>query len=264
VQAVVERASSRVQLTFVLNFSPLDFPKVKQWEQRAETLFASNTSLWHSLWLNLQPLPTNTIFGPTWKHIVGEAAIWETLAGCQIPFLPSHFAQANLEMFEKLLLDLVALLPQDARVVELFAGMGVISLVIRSRCARVTAIERDESAALAFIQAKTRLAPHLHEGMEFIVGDAAAGHEAMEEATTVIVDPPRKGLPHALVKAIAMAKNVHTLLYISCHFSTLERDIGELMDQGGFRISFARSYLFFPGTDQIETLVQLVRWKRSG
>jgi tRNA/tmRNA/rRNA uracil-C5-methylase (TrmA/RlmC/RlmD family) len=259
VQLVVERMSQRVQATCVLNLSSLDVPEVKIWEHMATELYALNTDLWHSWWINLQPRPINTIFGPTWKHIVGSRLIWETLAGSDIPFLPSHFAQGNLEMFEVLLHDLVCLLPEEARVVELFAGMGVISLVIRPVCAEVTAIERDESAFQSFLRAKERLPLHLHEGIHFVIGDATAGHEALEEATTVIVDPPRRGLPHGLIKSIALAKNVRTLLYISCHFQTLERDVVELIQQGGFQIAFARSYLFFPGTDQIETLVKLVR-----
>ncbi len=259
VQAVVERASQRVQMTLVLNLPSLHVPEVGAWEQRAKELFAHNTALWHSFWLNLQPLASNTIFGPLWQHVVGGDCIWETLAGCSIPFLPSHFSQANLEMFELLLKDLITLLPHDARVVELFAGMGVISLVIRHRCAAVTAIERDESAAEAFFKARQRLPTHLHQGMNFIVGDAQMCHEALEEATTVIVDPPRKGLSQSLIRGMAQAHSVRTLLYISCHFPTLQRDIGELMEQGGFRPSFARSYVFFPGTDQIETLVQLIR-----
>jgi 23S rRNA (uracil1939-C5)-methyltransferase len=259
IQAVVERSSQRVQLTFVLNLPSLESAEVKAWEQRTTTLFANNSSLWHSFWLNLQSRPTNTIFGPTWKHVVGNRLVWETLADCQIPFLPSHFVQANLAMFDTLLRDLVSLLPRDAHVVELFAGMGVISLVIRPRCARVTAVERDGGALAAFLEAKEKLPLHLHEGMEFIVGDVAAGNEALGEATTVVVDPPRKGLPKSLVESIARAKNVRTLLYISCHFPTLERDIIELMQQGRFHIAFARSYLFFPGTEQVETLVNLVR-----
>jgi len=259
VQAVVERSSQRVALVFVLNLSSLDSPEIKGWKQKARDLFADNSALWHSFWLNLQPRPVNTIFGPTWSHVVGSRLVWERIAGCEIPFLPSHFSQGNLEMFERLLVDLSSLLPVHARVVELFAGMGVISLVIRPRCASVTAIERDESARAAFLEAKERMDPRFHEEMDFIVGDATAGNQALDVATTLIVDPPRKGLSKRLITLISAAKNVRTFFYISCHFSTMERDIVELMQQGDFRVTFARSYLFFPGTDQIETLVKLER-----
>jgi 23S rRNA (uracil1939-C5)-methyltransferase len=259
IQAAVERSSQRVQLSFVLNVHPCDSAKVCAWEHRAREVFSTNAALWHSLWLNFQPKPINTIFGPTWKHIIGPSHIWETLAGTEIPFLPSHFAQANLEMFEELLEDLMDLLPPKASVVELFAGMGVITLVIRPRCLKVVAIERDESAFQSFQQAKERLPADLQEGMDFVVADALSGHEAINDATTLIVDPPRKGLSPTLVRTIVEAKSIDTLFYISCHFPTLERDLADLIECSGFRIDFARSYIFFPGTDQIETLVRLVR-----
>jgi tRNA/tmRNA/rRNA uracil-C5-methylase (TrmA/RlmC/RlmD family) len=258
-QAVVERATHRVQLSFVLNIPSLTSSEAQEWESRAHSLFSASPHLWHSFWINLQPLPTNTIFGPVWKHVVGSPLIWETLVGCDIPLLPSHFAQANLDMFERLLIDLVALLPSNAKVVELFAGMGVISLVIRRHCASVTAVERDVGAYEAFVQAKQRLPECQQQGLHFVVGDAAACHDSIMEASTVIVDPPRKGLSKSLVEHLAHALNIRTVFYISCHFPTLERDIREMMALGGFHIAFARSYLFFPGTDQIETLVKFVR-----
>jgi tRNA/tmRNA/rRNA uracil-C5-methylase (TrmA/RlmC/RlmD family) len=162
-------------------------------------------------------------------------------------------------MFELLLKDLVSILPLQANVVELFAGMGVISLVIRPHTATVTAVERDESAHQAFALAQQRLSEDQQQKMRFVVADAGACHEIVEEASTIIVDPPRKGLSSSLLTQLASSTNLKTVLYISCHFKTLERDIQEMMALGGFRIAFARSYLFFPGTDQIETLVKFVR-----
>lgn len=258
IQAVVERSSGRVQMTLVLNCASLDCPEVLEWERRAEGLYALDP-VWHSFWINLQPLRTNTIFGPVWRHLLGERYVWETVVGCDIPILPSHFSQANLGMFERLLNDLILLLPPQSTVVELFAGMGVISLAIRRHCASVTAIERDGAAAEPFGQARQRLPRHLQDGLTFLVDDAQAADEVLSGATTVIVDPPRKGLSRALIQKIAQAHNIRTVFYVSCHFPTLERDVEELMEKGAFTLAFARGYLFFPGTDQIETLVQLVR-----
>ena len=259
VQAVVERKSQKVQLSFVLALSDLTSQAVLEWEKKAHELFAHDPTLWHSFWINLQPLPSNTIFGPIWKHVTGAQFVWETIAGCEVSFLPSHFCQANLEMFERLLHDLSARLSKNSRVVELFAGMGVISLALRRHCSSVTAIERDASAEDAFMRAKQRLPSQLQDNMRYVVGDAKDCYESVQDATTVVVDPPRKGLSLDLIQTIAESKSVQTLFYISCHFPTLERDVVEMMRQGGFSISFARSYLFFPGTGHIETLVCFTR-----
>ena len=263
IQAVVERETNRVQLTFVLSLPTFDTSEVKEWGRRANAFLEEDPSLWHSFWINLQPLPVNTIFGPHWKRVNGEPFVWETIAGCIVPFLPSHFGQANPEMFERVVHDLIALLPPNATIVELFAGMGVMSLALRPYCASVTAIERDGTAMGSFLEAKKRLPLALQDGLRYIVQDASAGPEVVQGASAVVVDPPRKGLPLNLVHSIAREESITDLFYLSCHFPTLERDMGQIMNEGGFSVSFARSYLFFPGTEHIETLVRFSR-KKSG
>ena len=260
VQLMVERHSGRVQLTLVLHLPNLESSQVRDWEDWARSLYAQNPLRWHSFWINLQPKSTNTIFGPQWKHICGEPLIWEQICGQQIPLLPSHFSQANLGMFEQLLGDLLHRLPEGQRIVDLYGGMGVIGCVVAPKCRSVTVVERDASAQEPFLEAKKRLPAGVD--IQHIVGDVGEVLDVLNEATTVIVDPPRKGLPLSVVQALGEKEQIQTLFYISCHFHTLERD-AQLLLEKGFSISFARSYLFFPGTDQIETLVCFEK-KRSG
>lgn len=260
VQLMVERHSGRVQLSLVLHLPSFDDSKVSDWEAWAQNLYAQDPGRWHSFWINLQPKSTNTIFGPQWKHICGEPLIWEQICGQQIPLLPSHFSQANLGMFERLLDDLLHLLPEGQRVVDLYGGMGVIGCVVAPKCQSVTVVERDASSQGPFLEAKKRLPEEVD--IKHIVGDVGETLDVLDGATTVIVDPPRKGLPQSVVQILSEKKRIEHLFYISCQFLTLERDAQMLMKEG-FSISFARSYLFFPGTDHIETLVCFQR-KGSG
>ena len=260
VQLMVERHSGRVQLTLVLHLPNLESSQVRDWEDWARSLYAQNPLRWHSFWINLQPKSTNTIFGPQWKHICGEPLIWEQICGQQIPLLPSHFSQANLGMFERLLGDLLHRLPEGQRIVDLYGGMGVIGCVVAPKCRSVTVVERDASAQEPFLEAKKRLPAGVD--IQHIVGDVGGTLDVLNDVTTVIVDPPRKGLPLSVVQALGEKEQIQTLFYISCHFHTLEQD-AQLLLEKGFSISFARSYLFFPGTDQIETLVCFEK-KRSG
>lgn len=252
VQLMVERHSGRVQLTLVLNLPNFESSQVHDWEAWAHSLYSQDPARWHSFWINLQPKATNTIFGAQWKLVCGEPLIWEQICGQQIPLLPSHFSQANLEMFDQLLGDLLHLLPEGQRVVDLYGGMGVIGCVVAPKCRSVVVVERDESAQEPFLEAKKRLPAEVD--INYIVGDVGETLDVLNEATTVIVDPPRKGLPPSVVQKLGEREQIRTLFYISCHFHTLERD-AQLLLEKGFSISFARSYLFFPGTDQIETLV---------
>ncbi len=252
VQPCVERRSGRVQLTLVLT------KRSDEVERIALALYESDLSFWHSIWINIQPERTNTIFGLEWRRVCGPQFVWEELCGIQIPFLPNHFGQANLEMFERLLRDLCRLIPKKSHVVELFAGMGVMSLVLRSHVSSMRAVEREPLAQEAFQEAKERLPYPLQKNLEFQVADAMTSSDVLVGADTVIVDPPRKGLSLELIDTLCATKGLQRLAYISCHFPSFERDAECLMKRG-FTIDFARSYLFFPGTDQIETLALFVK-----
>lgn len=45
-----------------------------------------------------------------------------------------------------------------------------------------------------------------------------------------------------------------TLIYLSCGFSALMRDCDALLASGQWRLVHAHAFLFFPGTDSLETL----------
>ncbi len=259
IQCVVERATSRIQASFVVNT-----PFGKVWVERLNRLYAKNPLLWHSLWINVQQTPTNTIFGKEWHHVMGEKYVWEFIptqaeelggyiCGLQVPFLPSHFGQANLEMFEKLLEDLLACFPSDAHIAELFSGMGLISIILRPKARSITLYEIEPSAKESFLLLQKQLPPHLQENCTFIVGDANTAHEVCERATAVILDPPRKGVSEGILRTILRQKNIQHVLYISCCWDTFERD-AEILLHGGFSIQNAKGYIFFPGTDHLETM----------
>ena len=247
-QCVVERRTGQVQVSIVLHT-----PYSRAWEERLKKLFQRDIFLWHSFWINVQQKPTNTIFGPEWHHVVGKKFVWESICRREIPFLPSHFGQANLEMFERLLEDMQEIIPRDQAVAELFSGMGIISIILRPMCRSITLYEVEPSAQNSFQELLQRLPITLQTGCEFVVGDANAAHEVCERATAIIVDPPRKGLSEGILKTIVLQKNIQYLLYISCCWKTFERDARMLLD-GGFNVAWACSYIFFPGTDHLETM----------
>lgn len=81
------------------------------------------------------------------------------------------------------------------------------------------------------------------------------GLAAMEGADVVVVDPPRKGLEPELLQALASGKgSTQRLIYLSCGFKALMRDADSLLAGGKWRLVDATAFLFFPGTDAIETL----------
>lgn len=252
-QCVVERRTGRVQVTIVLNI-----PYNKEWEDRIKRLFQKDVLLWHSFWINVQPKPTNTIFGLEWHHVVGKKFLWESLCEVEIPFLPSHFGQANLEMFERLLEDLKGVFPRDQAVVELFSGMGIISVVLRPLSRSITLYEVEPSAQNSFRELLERLPCTLQRDCELIIGDAHKAHEICAKATALIADPPRKGLSGELLETIVKERCVKSFLYISCCWKSFERDAKVLLN-GGFTLAWGGSYIFFPETDHLETMCLFCR-----
>jgi tRNA/tmRNA/rRNA uracil-C5-methylase (TrmA/RlmC/RlmD family) len=252
-QCVVERRTQRVQATIVING-----PYTAYWEKSLKRLYEKEPAFWHSLWVNVQDKPTNTIFGKQWHMCAGDRLLWESICGYEVPFLPSHFGQANLEMFERLLQDLLTIFPRNERVVELFSGIGIISLVLRPISLSLLLYEQESTAQDTFLELKERLPYPLQQGFDFIVGDANAAHGACEASSAVIVDPPRKGVAKELLETITKRENVRYLAYISCCWQTFERDAKMLLN-GGFKIVWAKSYKFFPGTDHLETLCLFFR-----
>ena len=80
-------------------------------------------------------------------------------------------------------------------------------------------------------------------------------------ANVIIVDPPRKGLEPAVLDCLCRGEevaSVDTLIYVSCGFEALQRELPVLAN-AGWIIESSSGYALFPGSDHIETLVILRR-----
>jgi tRNA/tmRNA/rRNA uracil-C5-methylase (TrmA/RlmC/RlmD family) len=105
-------------------------------------------------------------------------------------------------------------------------------------------------------------------------GKAAA---AADLPDVLVVDPPRKGLDAALMHMLTQQSDknsssssssssrggsslasVKRLVYLSCGFDALRADADVLL-AAGWRVASAQGFLFFPGTDTIETLAVFER-----
>jgi tRNA/tmRNA/rRNA uracil-C5-methylase (TrmA/RlmC/RlmD family) len=104
-------------------------------------------------------------------------------------------------------------------------------------------------------------------------------------ANVLIVDPPRKGLDEVVLQQLCQKINgkqlyvekptliahlprhtinwtndVRTLIYVSCGFDALARDLdGLLTSNAGWKIDSATGYVLFPGSNHVETVVVLRR-----
>lgn len=113
-----------------------------------------------------------------------------------------------------------------------------------------------------FNQTKARLLPEIRDRLHMnIVSADDMPERFLINAEVVVLDPPRRGLDPALMRALnsEKSKKVQKIIYLSCGYDALEKDVLQLQEEGKWALAHAEAFNFFPGTDSIETLVVLQR-----
>lgn len=252
-----EEESQSVQLSFVVTERNLDL-----WKGFIQHLIKKDSSLWHSIWLNHNPRVDNVIWGETWDLLWGKPWLHTDVGMAQMALHPGSFFQANVPLFRRLVEELTLWVPTNCRLVELYSGCGVIGLhLAAARHAKVIFCERNPLSKVAFDASLARLPFEVREHLrvDFVVEAAEKALFLLDEeegVEAVLVDPPRKGLDAALITALGTCKKGTQLYYISCGWRAFMRDCDALLGLG-WRLKRAKGYLFFPGTEQIELLVQM-------
>jgi 23S rRNA (uracil1939-C5)-methyltransferase len=167
------------------------------------------------------------------------------------------FVQTNYQQMLVLYqtaLDMLACGVED-RVLDLYAGLGTISVAVARGAAAVTAVEENPRAVqLGRLNARINAAKveYLPGKVETVLRQVRLGrHQA------AILDPPRAGCePAALGELLRLGPD--RLAYISCEPSTHARDLIGLV-RGGYRIRRAAIVDMFPQTYHIETVALLER-----
>jgi 23S rRNA (uracil1939-C5)-methyltransferase len=142
-------------------------------------------------------------------------------------------------------------------VLELYSGVGALSLFLGATGRLVLAVEGDACAVAAARENSGA------NGMGTIVFQAQPVEQAVKDLAasarrfgTVVVDPPRTGLPPGVARALGgLARE--QILYLSCNPATLARDLKEITSGGEFRVRDVVPWDLFPQTAEIECLAEL-------
>ena len=140
---------------------------------------------------------------------------------------------------------------------ELFSGVGAMTLPLAKSFKKVIAVEINEEATQALERSKAQLSDG---SVEIKTGDAyELGGELVAEsgAKVIVADPPRRGLGAQLIQAIG-ASQVERLVFLSCQPSVLEHDL-PLLEEAGFKLEEIAVIDQFPGTVHVEAVALLVR-----
>lgn len=253
-QCVVERRTNKVQLSLVINRKK----GLEEWVAFCQALYKKG--LFHSIWINKNAEATNTIFGKEWEKVAGADVLWEEIAGHEFAFGPSHFGQANLEMYAELIYDMQKRILPNSSLAELYAGIGIIGMSLAQESRTVKLIEIQTHAKPFFELSVQKLPPNLQQKISYKTAPAERCLDLMEGVEVAIVDPPRKGLGAGFTDKLFSQPTLKQLVYVACDWHSLERDLSYMSKKfPEWRLTEAISYLFFPGTNQIETVAYLLK-----
>jgi 23S rRNA (uracil1939-C5)-methyltransferase len=247
VQIAVERSTGTAQVVLVCNATDPASAR-----PLLDSLSKRLGPALHSLWWNGNPARTNVILGNTFEHVLGPEYITEMMGGARVFFPPAAFGQNNLDLFDEMVAQIHRAVPADARVVELYAGSGAIGLGLVSRAASLVFNELGEASLEGLSRGLAELSAEERSRVRVVRGSAETAASAITENSTVIVDPPRKGLEPLLIRAL-VERAPGQLIYVSCGLSSLLRDT-EVLVSHGLRLTSATAYDLFPYTDHVETV----------
>jgi 23S rRNA (uracil1939-C5)-methyltransferase len=219
----------------------------------AEDLAARLGGALQGLWWNGNPSRGNAILGDRWKLVAGEEALREKIGGIDLFFPPGAFGQSNLDLADRLVADVHARVPDGEVIAELYCGVGAIGLGLLGRSREVRFNEASPHGLRGLELGLEALPSDLRTKAVVAGGEAASVTGIVGGATTVIVDPPRKGLDASVVEAI-LAARPRRVLYVSCDPESLFRDAKRLVEGGALRLEKLTPYALFPHTHHVETL----------
>ena len=208
--------------------------------------------------LNTNTRDTNVILGEQCRTLWGRDWLEEELCGLSFRLSVPSFFQINRAQTEKLYqiaLEFAGLTGTET-VLDLYCGIGTISLALARRAKRVIGAE---IVPQAVEDARANARRNALTNAEFFCGDAGAVAEKLAREgvspQVICVDPPRKGLAPE-VPAVLAGMGPERIVYVSCDPATLARDVKRLGELG-YQAVRARGVDLFPRTAHVETVALL-------
>lgn len=177
------------------------------------------------------------------------------------------------------------------KVVELYGGVGTIGLNLIDLVSSLVCSDENPNNVACFAAAVKSLPTDIASRARYEPLNAAdmvlKGKAFDTPCDWLIVDPPRKGLDQEVLAALAQPCRFHSakpgsctyrsgckqshidqanlpsnVIYVSCGFKALQRDLITLSKEG-WSIAHVEGHILFPGSDHLETLVHLTRAPRG-
>ncbi len=203
--------------------------------------------LYYSTHKSPASVPTELLYSQGQDYLISK------IKGTKLKFGNLSFFQVNSPVFEAALEDMKKYLEPDSEALDLYSGVGSISIPLSAKIKSCTLVD---SNVEAIELAKENIDLNKLNNFEAVCRPTEEITELIKEDQTVFLDPPRAGLHEEVTKRLLSVKP-KKIIYLSCDLATHARDVRLLKEK--YNIVFSRLYNFFPRTPHIEGLVILKR-----
>ena len=245
------------EILVCLTVNGRDLPKAKALIPELQKIPGFRT-----LVLSVNTKPGNSVLGDEEIVLHGPGYIEDTLCGLKFRLSARSFYQVNHPQAQRLYEAAIrqAGITKDDLVLDLYCGVGTITLIMAKQAGKVIGVEVVEAAVR---DARENAKRNGIENAEFFCGDAGKAALELEQKgicpDVVVVDPPRKGLNADTIEALHRM-NPRRIVYVSCDPATLARDVA-LLKERGYQLTSAQAADLFPRCAHVESVVCLSREK---
>jgi 23S rRNA (uracil1939-C5)-methyltransferase len=249
-------SAARRELSVTLVTRRGSFPKGEQLARSLMQRFSFVTGVIQ----NINEDRGNVIWGTSFRTLAGRDTLMERIGDLKLVLPPGVFSQANPFTARKLYEHVreVAALQGRETVLDLYCGIGPISLYLATDARQVWAVDDNE---LSITTAKQNARRNGRGNCRFITGDVATTTAQLRKTLSalelIVLNPPRKGVqPEAMAAIIGF--NAPKLIYISCEPRSLARDLDRLV-AANYRVEHIQPFDMFPQTEEVETVALLAK-----
>jgi 23S rRNA (uracil1939-C5)-methyltransferase len=205
---------------------------------------------------NVQPQRTSVVLGPRWQKLWGADVLEERLGRFSFLISPGAFLQVNRGAAEVLYEAAREALVDGGRpfdaVLDLYCGVGTLSLWLAQSARKVVGIEENRAAVGDAWKSAERNGVR---NARFSAGTVEAVlprlmRRGLGAALAAVVDPPRGGLTVPVLRCLT-APAIERIVYVSCNPATFARDAAYL-SHSGFSLLRVQPVDLFPQTSHVE------------
>lgn len=205
---------------------------------------------------NINPSKGGTAVGERERTLAGGANIRDKIGAFTFEISANSFFQTNPPLSRRLYQTVkdFASLGGKETVLDLYCGIGIVSIFLASGASRIIGVDISNSA---LADANRNCELNRIDNCEFLRGDARMLLPRVDiKPELLVTDPPRTGMHKRVIDQI-LRLSPDAIIYISCNPATLARDVALLKET--YKLAEVQPIDLFPNTYHVESVARLQR-----